>query len=341
MLGAAAAAAALVSGPVAAATAAPAPEGAPAATQGAATQAAPEATGISPGLFVESRRRMIIDMFDKTNAFRASKGLKRLRFNVAVSAVSQKWNNRMASSGMFHHNPDFTSAAPAGYDSASENIAWSSYPDPSGKDFVEMWIASPGHNANMSRPGDDYLGLGATVRDGRTYATQNFFSYPDGFVPAQSYTHPRDYFSGRPALRTSIRVDTVAADPAAGTYTIPKQTGAVFTVNGKAKKPGTYRAYSRKITITLKASPGYKVFGAAKWSHDFRRSALASAPSVDTGTNRYTIPKVIGVAYFVNGKAKKPGTYTTADGRTLKFTVKASPSSMYSLVYRPNWTHRF
>ncbi|MET4135554.1 CAP domain-containing protein [Pseudarthrobacter sp. PvP090] len=327
-LGASLLTAALVLGPIAAATASPAE---------AATQAAPSTLS----LFKASNRKTIIETFDGINAFRASKGLKPLKFNVAVASISQKWSNRMAASREFTHNSDYVSGAPAGWDAASENIAWYTWA-PSGQRFVDMWIDSPAHNAQMSRPGDDYMGIGISSRNGATYATANHFSYRDGIIPAGSYNHPRDYFNGRPALSGAATVTAPA--PAfhwtTGRYTIPARAGVTYSVEGKMLKAGTHKARNRKVVITAKAVPGYKLSGPSSWSGDFRRTAAPVRPAMSSKSNRYTIPKQAGVTFLVNGKAVKAGTYRAPNAKTLKFTAEtASPT--YRLTGTAAWSYRF
>jgi uncharacterized protein YkwD len=326
-LGATLLTAALVVGPIAAATASRAP---------VPTQTAPAAV-----LFEAGNRQTIIETFDGINAFRASKGLKPLKFNATIASISQKWSNRMAATSRFSHNGDYVSGAPAGWDSASENIAWYTWA-PSGQRFVDMWVNSPVHNAQMSRPGDDYMGIGISSRDGAIYATANHFSYRDGVVPAGTYNHPRDYFNGRPSIGRAATV--TAPSPrfnwATGRYTIPARTGVIYFKGGKALKAGTYKTRSRKVVITAKASPGYKLSGTSRWNRDFRRSAVARKPAMSSKTNRYTIRKQAGVTFLVDGKAVKAGRYKASNGTTLTFSAK-SASPTYRLKGKQAWSYRF
>ncbi len=397
-LGASLLTAALLLGPVTAAVAGPAPAATPAAST-------------SLALFDQSNRQTIIETFDGINAFRASKGLKRLKFNVAIGSISQKWSKTMAAESAFHHNSDYVSGAAAGWDSAAENIAWATWRS-SGQFFVDMWINSPVHNVNMSRPSDDYLGIGvAASQDGATYATANFFSYRDGLVLPGSYNHPRDYFNGLPAIGTAVKVTataptfsratgkytipsrtgviyavngatkakgtysgsgkvTVTAKAKAGyklagtvswtydftpvkafpaapafnkttsTYTIPKKTGVVYSVGGKAVAAGTYKSGGRRIAVTAAAAPGYKLSGTSSWTGDFRKAVTPAKPAMSSTTNKYKIPAQAGVTYYVGGKAVKAGTYTAVNGKVLKFTTKASGST-YRLTGTQEWSFRF
>lgn len=318
---------ALVAGPVCAATASPAT---------AAVQASPAA---ALDLFKTSNRQVLIETFDGINAFRASKGLKPLKFNVAISSISQKWSDRMASTGSFVHNGDYVSGAPGGWSSASENIAWSTYA-PSGQRFVDMWINSPGHNANMSRPDDDYMGVGISSRDGGIYATANHFSYLGDKIPSGTYNHPRDFFDGRPALPTSGGNVATATAPvinwANGTYTIPAQTGVIFMVGGVVKAAGTYAASSATIVITAKAAAGYALTSTPTWTFDLSSYAVsAAAPVFNRAKATYTIPAKAGVTYLANGVVKAAGTYSANS----KVTITAKALAPNFVTGTTTWTY--
>ncbi|SDL53360.1 Uncharacterized conserved protein YkwD, contains CAP (CSP/antigen 5/PR1) domain [Arthrobacter sp. ok362] len=398
-LGATLLTAALVAGPICGASAAPAAPPVPVATQSASVE--------SLDLFPASKRQMIIDTFDAINRFRATKHLMPLKFNVRISTISQKWSNKMATTGRFEHNSDYVTGAPAGYFSASENIALGYT---AGQDLVNGWISSPGHNANMSQPDATFMGIGISTGSRGTYATANHFGYPAGTVPPGSYNSPRDYFNGRPALRATsgtpaaldptvdwekltytipaktgviylvngavkaagtypfrsivVTIDVktaagghtltawtydlsslavTAAAPkfsqAKGTYTIPATSSVTYLVNGAVKPPGTY-SRSTRITITAEAAPGHILTGTSSWSIDFRKAVTAAKPAMNSTTNRYTIPKQTGVAYFVNGKPVPAGTYKAANGKTVNFTAKAA-SSAYRLTGTSTWSYRF
>jgi uncharacterized protein YkwD len=310
-LGASLLTAALVAGPVAAATAAPVR---------AATQSAPA----SLDLFEASNRQVLIDTFDGINAFRATKGLKSLKFNVGIATISQTWSNHMASWGEFVHNSDYVTGAPAGWDSASENIAWYTYA-PSGQRFVDLWINSPGHNANMSRAGDDYMGIGISSKNGGLYATANHFSYPDGVVPPGSYNSPRDYFNGLPELAPGQIVMTKAPEPswdtAKRTYTIPSAVGVQYKVYSAAeptnsvKAPGTYPATSGYLSITAEAKAGYRLTNLwTYWNTTFEKLWVpAAAPVFDKVKRTVTIPVSAGVQYQLNGNNVPAGVHSFHD----------------------------
>lgn len=319
-LGATLLTAALVAGPICGASAAPAPV------------AAKSASAESLDLFPASKRQMIIDTFDAINRFRATKHLKALKFNVKIATISQKWSNRMAATGRFDHNSDYTTGAPAGYFSASENIALGYY---RGQDLVNGWISSPGHNANMSQPDATFMGIGISAKG--TYATANHFGYPAGAVPAGSYNSPRDYFDGRSALPTSPGI--AAPDPTVDweklTYTIPAKTGVIYLVDGAVRAAGTYPFRSIMVAIGVKTAAGRTL---KTWSYDLSSLAVTpAAPKFNQAKGTYTIPATGNVTYLVNGAVKPPGTYSRSTRITI--TAKAAPGSI--LTGTSSWSLDF
>ncbi|MCC9206260.1 CAP domain-containing protein [Arthrobacter sp. zg-Y769] len=98
------------------------------------------------------------DIFAGINAFRATKGLKPVKCNPNYAA----------------------SPTLAGRTRAGEVIA-SRY-DRSGAAMVQQWINSPGHNAILSDPRLNTIGIGITYTNGSQamYDVVNFFRYsPD------------------------------------------------------------------------------------------------------------------------------------------------------------------
>lgn len=127
------------------------------------------------------------DVLTYINKFRASKGLKPVKYSITMSRVSNDWSRKMATDKIFEHNPQaFTDARyPKGWTTGGEIIAarW----DYSGEQLVNQWINSPGHNAIMSNPNATHVGIGIAYGQGpqtqdgksvyRSYGTVNFFGY--------------------------------------------------------------------------------------------------------------------------------------------------------------------
>lgn len=153
---------------------------APAAAAPAATRA-PAASQSTGTIVADSNKQTVADIFAGINAFRATKGLKPVKYNPAVSQVAQGWSAQLARTGVFQHNPNYAASPTlAGWTRAGEVIA-SRY-DRSGAAMVQQWINSPGHNAILSDPRLNTIGIGITYTNGSQamYGVVNFFQYsPD------------------------------------------------------------------------------------------------------------------------------------------------------------------
>lgn len=125
-------------------------------------------------------------IFAKTNAYRASSGLKPLTFGYRLGYAARDWSTQQSNRGGISHSgfpsarrsflaAEFGANAPA--DISGENVAWTGYSSGSveavASDFAEMWWGSSGHRRNML---GNYKSLGVGVyRGGRGwYATQIF-----------------------------------------------------------------------------------------------------------------------------------------------------------------------
>ncbi len=108
------------------------------------------------------------------NAERAAAGLPALRRSSCATGFAVTWSRRMASTGDFAHQsltPLMRDCAARG---AGENIAYgASTPER----VMQMWMASPGHRANILRSSYTHLGVGAaTSSTGVVYVTQDFLT---------------------------------------------------------------------------------------------------------------------------------------------------------------------
>ncbi|AGF73248.1 CAP domain-containing protein [Corynebacterium halotolerans] len=101
-----------------------------------------------------------------TNEERATRGLDPLVQDSTLSENSRQWSGQMAGDGNFRHSTGWNVA---------ENIAYTTAPDVDAATFVDMWMNSPGHRANILNPDHTRIGVGLAVSDdGATYATQQF-----------------------------------------------------------------------------------------------------------------------------------------------------------------------
>ncbi|MBD2040944.1 CAP domain-containing protein [Microcoleus sp. FACHB-672] len=116
---------------------------------------------------------------DQVNQYRASQKLPPLKLDPRISEVCRQHSKGMASEGVPFGHEGFEQRANAieksiAYRSVAENVAYNfGYSNP-GKQAVEGWIKSPGHQKNMV--GDfDLTGIGIVKNaKGEYYFTQIF-----------------------------------------------------------------------------------------------------------------------------------------------------------------------
>ncbi|MFZ3454738.1 CAP domain-containing protein [Arthrobacter sp. 7Tela_A1] len=142
---------------------------------------APAVTMETGNIVSDPNDQVLAEIFAEINVFRAAQGLAPVKYNPVVSGVAQGWSDQLATSGAFEHNPDYAGSPDlAGWTKAGEVIA--SSPERSAKAMVQQWIDSPGHNAILSDPALNTIGIGVTFSDGdqAMYGVVNFFQYsPD------------------------------------------------------------------------------------------------------------------------------------------------------------------
>jgi uncharacterized protein YkwD len=109
------------------------------------------------------------------NGVRAAKGLRSLTISPALSAAARQHTSEMLADGYFEHKSfngtDFSQRIVRFYAPSSsrrwsvgENLLWSS-PDIRAKKALELWMASPGHRANILAPGWREIGIAAVHAD--------------------------------------------------------------------------------------------------------------------------------------------------------------------------------
>jgi uncharacterized protein YkwD len=107
----------------------------------------------------------------EVNGTRRQRGLRPLRFSVALSRAAHAHSNDMAARGYFSHNSRDGSAfwkrvqrfyPSTGYRSWSvgENLVWSS-PDLTAASALSLWMGSPPHRANLLNRQWREIGLSA------------------------------------------------------------------------------------------------------------------------------------------------------------------------------------
>lgn len=121
-----------------------------------------------------------------TNVQRRSAGLRELRVNRKLNAAALQLAEHMARTGSFGHSADGrmpqqrVSAQQYQWVSVTENIAWrggdvGSNPNYTAQQFMNQWLNSPGHRANIFGWQSTEIGVAtATSPSGAVYAVQVF-----------------------------------------------------------------------------------------------------------------------------------------------------------------------
>jgi uncharacterized protein YkwD len=94
-----------------------------------------------------------------TNAERSKAGLGELAVNDCATSMAVLRTDRLVAEGRFEHDPLGEIADGCGIGTIGENLALG-YPTASA--VVAGWMASPGHRANLLRPGYTQIGVGCT-----------------------------------------------------------------------------------------------------------------------------------------------------------------------------------
>jgi len=97
------------------------------------------------------------------NEVRSGHGLRPLRVDPALARVARSYSATMIQTDVFTHGAMFERLARSGARGPAfgENLAWGTGPYASARRIVGSWMASPGHRANLLRPGWNRIGLGA------------------------------------------------------------------------------------------------------------------------------------------------------------------------------------
>ena len=164
----------------------------------------------------------------RINELRAQQGLKPLTRYTQLDSVAQGWSEQMAAQKSMTHNPTFADQYPAGWTSASENVAVLGDSDGSnvGDQLFVLWRDSSNHYANMVAPDVNAVGIGVAydAETGAWYATQDFAVYPDpaavGLTPTGGAASPA------PSTPSAQPTPTAANDGAAEPSAAPADPGA-------------------------------------------------------------------------------------------------------------------
>jgi uncharacterized protein YkwD len=114
-----------------------------------------------------------MDLANRVNALRASKGLAPLAVSGELFDLSRAWSARMAATGSLAHNEAMGAQAPAGWTKLAENVGTGT----DASQVFEALLSSPVHYANMVDPGFRSIGVGAALDGtGRQFVTMTFMA---------------------------------------------------------------------------------------------------------------------------------------------------------------------
>jgi uncharacterized protein YkwD len=114
-------------------------------------------------------------LLKEMNRVRAAHGLQKLSLDPTLGRAALAHSREMAASNVFTHGAfrtrmvSFHARGPV----VGENLAWGvgSYGSPRG--IVTAWLRSPGHRANLLRPGFSRVGLGELIASFHGFAGAN------------------------------------------------------------------------------------------------------------------------------------------------------------------------
>jgi len=115
-------------------------------------------------------------VFELINEERASWGLPALLNDDALASIALEWSEHLAEIGDLTHGDFDERIASIGYSwyHCGEIIAmYNGLTTSLGRQFVDMWLDSPGHNQIMMTPKSGYMGVGISK------SAQGFFAVVD------------------------------------------------------------------------------------------------------------------------------------------------------------------
>jgi uncharacterized protein YkwD len=107
------------------------------------------------------KRSAELTLLQTVNATRAAHGLRPLRLDARLGKAARSWSATLLRTNSFTHGDFAGRMATFGISGlAGENLAWGSGSFAAPRSVVAMWLASPGHRANLLKPSYRRIGLG-------------------------------------------------------------------------------------------------------------------------------------------------------------------------------------
>lgn len=143
-----------------------------------AAAAAPQAPATTQAPAMTQGERSLLAA---VNGVRRARGLRPLRVDGALARAARSYSGTLIRTGRFTHGSLGLRLARQGARGPlyGENLAWAVGRSAAARRIVASWLASPGHRANLLRPGWRRIGIGALKgtfqgRRGATVITANF-----------------------------------------------------------------------------------------------------------------------------------------------------------------------
>ena len=120
-------------------------------------------------------------LLSAVNSVRATHNLRPLQVDTKLLATARAYSTTLIRQDVFTHGAfaQRIQASGARGPAFGENLAWGTGPGGNATTIVRMWMNSPGHRANLLRPGWVRVGIGARIGNflgysGATVVTADF-----------------------------------------------------------------------------------------------------------------------------------------------------------------------
>ena len=136
------------------------------------------APGAGAGNQANSLNQTERSLLSVVNEVRGNHGLRPLKVDPALARAARSYTATMLRTGVFSHGDMFgrLSRSGAAGPAYGENLAWGTGPFATARQVVRGWMGSPGHRANLLRPGWTRIGLGALQGTFGGYAGATVFT---------------------------------------------------------------------------------------------------------------------------------------------------------------------
>jgi len=109
-----------------------------------------------------------------TNRERTSRGLRSLALSPCADRYADSWATSLSRAGALSHQPLRPILTACRARGAAENVAFGNVTP---EQLVAMWMASPGHRANLLQRASTHIGVGSVrTAGGRVYGVQVFLT---------------------------------------------------------------------------------------------------------------------------------------------------------------------